>query len=109
MSISSTICQLWQVKTDGGGEQQVEGMPLIASVDAFNPFGSGIYFLASPNNKLEIDFFDLNTKAVQTIFVMNKFPPDWMGGLSVSPDGRWLLVSQLDEFSSDLMLVENWQ
>ena len=106
--------QLRQVKTDGGGEQQVEGMPLMASIDAWNPFGSGIYFLASPDNeKLEIDFFDLNTKAVRTIFAMNKFPPDqwggWNGGLPISPDGRWMLFAQMDEFSSDLMMVENWQ
>ena len=106
--------QLRQVKTDGGGEQQVEGMPLMASIDAWNPFGSAIYFLASPDNeKLEIDFFDLNTKAVRTIFAMNKFPPDqwggWNGGLPISPDGRWMLFAQMDEFSSDLMMVENWQ
>jgi hypothetical protein len=97
------------VKTDGGGEQQVEGMPPMASIDAWNPFGSGIYFLASPNNKLEIDFFDLNTKAVRPIFVLNKCTPVWMGGLPISPDGRWMLFAQMDEYSSDLMMVENWR
>jgi len=62
------------------------------------------------NNKNEIDYFDLNTKAARTIFVMDKWAPDdWIGGLPVSPDGRWLLFAQLDDVSSDLMLVENWQ
>ena len=100
--------QPWQVKTDGGRQQQVEGMPLNASDNAWNPFGTGIYFLASPNNKMEIDVFDLNTKAVRTIFVLDKVTPARMGGLPIT-DGRWLLFSQMDDSSSDLMLVENWR
>jgi hypothetical protein len=35
--------------------------------------------------------------------------PDWMGSLPISPDGRWMLFAQMDEFSSDLMMVENWR
>jgi len=30
-------------------------------------------------------------------------------GLNVSPDGRWLLYSQVDRNSGDLMLVENFR
>ena len=40
---------------------------------------------------------------------MEKPAPVWMGGLPISNDGRWLLFSQLDEWSSDFMLVENWR
>ena len=31
------------------------------------------------------------------------------GGVAVSPDGRTLLYSQVDETGSDLMLVENFR
>jgi hypothetical protein len=32
-----------------------------------------------------------------------------MGGLPVSSDGKLLLFSQVDEQSSDLMMIENWR
>ena len=101
--------QLWQVTVDGAVEQPIQGMPLMDSRDAWSPFGSGIYFYSTVNNKLGIHFFDLNAKTVRTILVLDKPPPGSMGGLPVSPDGRWLLFVQLDELSSDLMLVENWR
>jgi hypothetical protein len=72
--------------------------------------GSGIYTLGHANNKWEIDFFDLNMKKSSTVFVMDKFPAQgWMGGLPVSPDGRYLLFAQTDGVSSDLIRADNWQ
>ena len=62
------------------------------------------------NRKSEIDFFDLNTQNVRRVFGLEKSPPtEWMGGLPVSSDGKWMLFSQLDEQSSDLMMIENWR
>jgi Tol biopolymer transport system component/DNA-binding winged helix-turn-helix (wHTH) protein len=106
---SSFEGQLWRVAIDGSGEQQIQGMPRMASGDAWSPFGSGIYFLGDANGKTGIDFFDLNTKKVRKILVLDKFPTGWMPGFPVSPDGRWLLFAQIDEISSDLMMVESWQ
>jgi WD40-like Beta Propeller Repeat len=101
--------RLWQVATDGAGELQVQGMPPMTNDDAWSSFSSGIYFVAEVNGKGEIDFFDLNTRSVRTIHVLDGPPPGLMGGLPVSPDGRWLLFAQMDELSSDLMMVENWR
>ena len=100
--------RLWRVGIDGTGEQQVQGMPPLGRMgEAWSPFGSGIYFLRHNND--EIDFFDLNTQNVRRVFVTEKPTPDWMGGLPVSTDGKWLLFSQQDEDSSDLMMIENWR
>lgn len=102
---------LWRVGTDGTGEQQVQGVPQLGSLgEAWSPFGSGIYFLRDNNGKAEIDFFDLSTQNMRRVFVLEKSPAvGWMGGLPVSSDGRWLLFSQQDEQSSDLMMIENWR
>ena len=103
--------RLWRVGIDGTGEQQVQGMPQLGNLgDAWSPFGSGIYFLRNNNGKGEIDFFDLSTQNVRRIFVLEKpLILDWMGGLPVSGDGKWLLFSQVDEQFSDLMMIENWK
>ena len=99
---------LWRVGTDGSGEQQIAEMPPVR-FDAWTPVGTGIYFISAESER-EIRFFDLNTKSTRVIYVMEKSPPwGWVGGLPVSSDGKWLLVPQVDEQSSDLMLVENWQ
>jgi Tol biopolymer transport system component len=106
----SHALRLWRVGIDGTGEQQVQGMPQLGNFgEAWSPFGSGIYFLRDNNGKEEIDFFDLNTQNVRRVFVLEKSPPGWMGGLPVSSDGKWLLFSQVDEQSSDLMMIENWR
>ena len=103
--------RLWRVRIDGTGEQQVQGVPQLGSLgEAWSPFGSGIYFLRDNNGKAEIDFFDLKTENVRRVFVLEKSPAvGWMGGLPVSSDGKWLLFSQVDEQSSDLMMIENWR
>ena len=77
----------------------------------WSPFGSGIYFLPFVSGKLEIDFFDLNTRKVQRVFVPEK--PSGIVGMGRKTPGvqrwKWLLVPQTDEQSSDLMMIENWQ
>jgi Tol biopolymer transport system component len=100
--------RLWQVSVDGSGEQQVQGSPTIGQ-DKWTPVGSGIYYVNYEFNETEIDFFDLGSHQKRTVYVLKTFPPDWMGGLSVSPDGRWLLFAQTDDVTGELIMVENWQ
>jgi hypothetical protein len=83
---------LWRVRTDGTEEQQVQDMPQLGSEgEAWSPFGSGIYFFHYVKDQPVIEFFDIGTKKTRPIFTLQKYPPVWMGGLPVSPDGRWLL------------------
>jgi Tol biopolymer transport system component/DNA-binding winged helix-turn-helix (wHTH) protein len=108
--------RLWRIETSGSAEEEVKGMP------KFNPAGfnggwfaaqAGIYYVAygaADASKQEIDFFDLGTKQTRRVFEFEKItPPGWMGGMPVSSDGEWLLFPQVDERSSDLMMVDNWR
>jgi hypothetical protein len=65
--------------------------------------------LRDNNGKEEIDFFDLNTRNMRHVFVPEKSVGVWISGLPVSSDGKWLLFPQVDEQSSDLMMIENWR
>ena len=102
--------RLWQVKTDGSTEELVTGMPdLHAEQGNWSPFGSGVYFVARVGDKTVLNLFDLKSKQVRRIFTLEKPAPDWIGGIAVSKDGKWLLFPQVDQSSSDLMLIENWR
>ena len=102
--------RLWRIRVDGSEEQMLDAIPPLHS-DGYEwwPHGTGIYFYAYPNGKPEVDFLDLRTSGARRIYTPDKPPAAWAGGLSVSPDGKWLVYSRIDENTSDLMLVENFQ
>jgi Tol biopolymer transport system component/DNA-binding winged helix-turn-helix (wHTH) protein len=100
--------RLWSVTTDGTDERQVEEMPETMYFDAWAPVSSGIYFMGYTSGKSGIEYLDLKTKKVRLLYAMEKDRPDWIGGMPVSSDGKWLYFPQVDEQSSDLMMIENW-
>jgi hypothetical protein len=53
-----------------------------------------------------IQFLRLATGKIETVATVDK---DLYFGLCVSHDGRWLLYSQIDQVTCDLMLVENFR
>ena len=102
--------RVWRVNTDGSSPEIVRGMPELAYLgDEWFPFGSGIYFMNHSGAKTAIEFFDLKTEKVRRVYELEKPLPLWIGGMPVSSDGRWLLYPQIDEQSSNLMMVENWR
>ena len=75
---------------------------------AFSLVNEGIYFIPEPgaDRKSFIQFLSFVTGKVKRVALLSGSSAE---GLSVSPDGRFLLFSQLDEAGSDLMLVENFR
>jgi hypothetical protein len=101
--------QLWRIPVEGGLPTRCIGSM------------AGYQNLAITNNEA---YFVLPRKAasgfsIQSLsFATNKIRPladiekllslGPMGGLDVSPDGRWILYSQVDQANTELMLVDNF-
>jgi len=70
----------------------------------------GIYFAteATLGHPL-IEFFNFATGQASEVTRLVKGPHRFAPGLAVSPDGRSLLYSQMDQSGSDIMMVENFR
>lgn len=68
----------------------------------------GIYFVpraASPSDA-SLQFLRFSDRSTRVVVKIGMFVHN---GLSVSPDGRFILFSVRPEFGADLMLVENFR
>ena len=96
---------LWKIPVEGGVEAQV-----VPNVYRYNyaVTDKGIYFAsdATRDQKASIQFLSFATGTATPILKVQK-PLDL--GLTVSPDGRTLLYTQIDSSARNLMLVENFR
>jgi hypothetical protein len=70
----------------------------------------GLYFAgADSSDRPAINFFNFSTSKAAPVMAFEKGLPLGGPGLSVSPDGRWMLFSQVDRRGSDIMLLENFR
>jgi len=89
---------------DGGEEQKVLDSVLFLN---FAVAPDGIFFVPAPTDGAwSIRFFSFKTGA--TTFVAPMDGPAAMG-LSLSPDGRYILYSETGQQNTELMLVENFR
>ena len=96
---------LWKMPVSGGEESQV--LPSVDGGRRFCLAKEGIYFIPKhgADRKSSIQLLSFATGKVNTVALISH--PD--EGLSVSPDGRFLLFTQFDDSGSDLLLVENFR
>lgn len=96
---------LWRMPVVGGEEELVfdrlpNGLPwsLWALAD------DGVYFDESAKTGEVIKFYSFATRRVAQIATL-----DWLDGLALSPDQRWLLYANRDSEIVNIMLVENFR
>ncbi len=87
-----------------GTESSLEGLPTLQYSGLWTVTPGGIYFVPA-DSPHSLCYFDFATKQVRNVFEIQK---DFNRGLSASPDGRWIIYSQLDEVNSDIMLVDHF-
>ena len=99
---------LWSTPVRGGEERQV-----LNAIDGVNwaVTSKGIYYFklpVAPNAPKLVKFYDFKSGASNQVGTVEP-SADNCTGISVSPDGRWLLYSDVVNTTSDLMLVERFR
>ena len=95
---------LWRVPVNGGEEQQVLDSVLWLN---FVVTPDGIFFVPGHvDGGWSIRFFSFQTGATTFVAPIHGLAAL---GLSLSSDGRYILYSETDQQSSELMLVENFR
>jgi Tol biopolymer transport system component len=97
---------VWRLPVEGGEATKV--------LDGVHPEAlwtvgrDGIYFFAKPDEKghSDLSIYEFGTGKTRKILTIER-PVTWY--VEVSPDGRTILYTQVDEVGSDLMLVENFR
>jgi Tol biopolymer transport system component len=88
-----------------GTESEVDGLPRVSFYNRWTLSPTGIYFVPAEAPR-SLRYFDFATRQIRPIFAVDN---DFSGGLSISPDGRWILYSQESDINSDIMLVDHFR
>jgi Tol biopolymer transport system component len=94
-----------------GGEESVM-LPEVTStlIGHWRVFEDGIYFINPQTQPFAtLEFFEFATRRRHRIEMLNGEPTPYSGGLTVSPDRKWVIYSQVARSASDIMLVENFR
>ncbi len=100
---------VWKVPADGGAETEVLPAGSIYYHFLFDVTAAGIYFAGAPDTMsgvAPLKFYRFSDG--KTVGFGHVDKPLYLQ-ISVSPDGKWLLYTQLDSAVDDLMLVENFR
>jgi len=100
---------LWKMPVEGGVESLVLDQLQTGYWGAWAVADRGIYFInpeATP--RAAIEFFSFAARRITRIALLEKEPAKFSPNLALSPDGRSILYTQLDQSGNDIMLVENF-
>lgn len=70
--------------------------------------GKGVYYV-SRTPAISMTFFDFATRQTRRLFDLANKPVPGTPGPAVSPDGRWILYSQMDREGNNIMLLQNFE
>lgn len=101
---SATGVQLWRKQIGSRTEQPLAGMPQLSYTDAWIATPGRVYFTA----RATVRSYDLADGTIQETVTLPDSPAPLGGlGLTVAPDGQWLLYTRITDAQADIMLVKN--
>jgi len=101
-----TTCSVYRMPV--GGDEETKVLDSVHCAGHWAVAEKGIYFFAKPDQKGRSDlrFYELMTGRISKVLTVEREVAESM---TVSPDGRTILYTQVDQAGSDLMLVENFR
>ena len=97
---------LWSKPAGGGPQVPLEGMPQVGYDDAWAATTAGIYYTDSSSTPVSVNFYEFATRTHRRVMSLKVVPiPGGGPGITISPDGRWLLYSQPGDEQSEIMLA----
>lgn len=104
-SSAESYMDMLSLDRPGAVPRRIPHMPELANSTQWAVAANGIYF--TPLDKpRSVWFYNLATQNSHEVFQAAK---DLSDGMSLSPDGRYMLYSQVDEIGADIMLVKDFQ
>jgi Tol biopolymer transport system component/DNA-binding winged helix-turn-helix (wHTH) protein len=101
---------IWRMPTAAGSEAPLFDFRQKNYSRVWTVTGEGVYFaVASSNTRSTIKFFSFSTGMEKTVAEVDRILPSSVSGLTISPDGRWLLFPLFARRGSDLMMIENFR
>lgn len=90
----------------GGAPQPFENLPKIRYDDAWTATLNGIYYTDSSSRPVTVNFYDWAARTSRRLMTLKQTPVPGAGpGIAVSPDGRWLLYTHVEDEQSEIMLA----
>jgi Tol biopolymer transport system component/DNA-binding winged helix-turn-helix (wHTH) protein len=103
---------IWRIPVSGGEETAVYDHQPKTPSRMWAVVNEGIYFgTLEPSTRSSIKFYSFSNRSVKTVVenIAAGSMPNSISGLSISPDGRWVLFPLVVERGSDLMMIENFR
>ena len=100
--------EIWTVGTDGSNEKRVEGLPVF-KWPAWDLTQNGIYYYDMIPGSHSISFFDFATRQIHEVIQTPGRPAPFASNVSISPDGKDLLYTQVGRNTADIVLVDNFR
>jgi Tol biopolymer transport system component len=100
---------VWTSAISGGPERR---LPISVKEANWTVTGKGIYYFdfdVAPQAPKPVKFYSFETGKVNQIGTVPASVSGDYSGISVSPDGRWLLYSYIANAGSDLMLLDQFR